>query len=572
MTDADFLVNLTIALAAAFVGATIAARLGQSTILGYIVGGIIIGPNTPGGGGDLLAVEALADIGVILLMFAIGVQLSVRDLMRIGRIALLGGSTQVLLTIGLGFAVGIALGWTWLQALFFGAVISNSSSTVLSKILGERGETGTVHGRIGLGWSTVQDLSTIIMVVLFTALAEGEGLFPDLLWATGLATIFMVLLVPVGSRILPYLFERVAALQNREAFILTVATVALGTAYVSSLFGLSLALGAFVAGVVVSESDLSHQILGEVEPLRDIFAGLFFVSIGMLVDPMFVISNLGLVGLALVLIVVAKGVIISIISMMFRYPARQSLLIGVGLAQSAEFSFILARLGADLGVLTSEIFSLLLAGAALSIVVSPALHNLALPVGSWIENRALARSPYARLPKADEEEEPLRNHTIICGYGRVGSIIGEALTRRGFPMIIIDQDHEIIGKLRDQGKHALLGTADNRVLLDLVGLERARVLVVAVPDPLTARRVVDRARQINPRLSIVVRVHDEVESARLVSLGANESVVGELELALEMTRFTLRRYGVSSAEVQATIQGFRHASSNRSHSIQDELE
>ncbi|CAN5790125.1 cation:proton antiporter [soil metagenome] len=571
MADSNFLINMTIALAAAFMGATIAARLGQSTILGYIVGGIVIGPFTPGFVGDAVAVETLADIGIILLMFAIGVQLSMRELMRAGRVALLGGSAQVLLTIALGYLVGIALGWSPLQALFFGAVISNSSSTVLSKVLGERGEAGSVHGQVGLAWSTIQDLSTIILVVVLTALSTGgDGVLVDLLWATGMAVLFLVLLVPVGSRILPWFFARVAALQNREAFILTVATFALGTAYVSSLFGLSLALGAFVAGVVVSESDLSHQILGEVEPLRDIFAGLFFVSVGMLVDPMFVIRNLPLVLLTLALIVLAKGLMIARISLLFRYPARVAMLIGVTLAQSAEFSFLLARLGADLDVLTPEIFSLLLAGAAVSIVISPALHSAAGPFGRWLEQRTAASSPLSWLPVTDEAEPPLRGHMVLCGYGRVGGVIGDALTRRGFPFVVIEQDQYIVRRLREQGVHALLGNADNYALLDQVHLEHARVLVVATPDSLAARRIVDRARQINPRLNIVVRSHDQAESARLADLGVNETVVGELELALEMTRFTLRRFGVGSLETQAIVQGLRSTHANQIRDIQDE--
>ncbi len=571
MGDSNFLINMTIALSAAFVGGTVAARLGQSTILGYILGGIAIGPFTPGFVSDAVAVETLADIGIILLMFAIGVQLSMRDLMRAGKVSLIGGSIQVLLTIGFGYLIGLALGWTPLQALFFGAVVSNSSSTVLSKVLGERGEAGSVHGQVGLAWSTVQDLSTIILVVVLTALSTGgDGVLLDLLWATAMAVLFLVLLVPVGSRILPWFFERVAALQNREVFILTVATFALGTAYVSSWFGLSLALGAFVAGVVVSESDLSHQILGEVEPLRDIFAGLFFVSVGMLVDPMFVLRNLPLVLVTLAVIVLGKGLLVAGISLLFRYPVRTSVLIAVTLAQSAEFSFLLARLGSDLDVLTPEIFSLLLAGAAASIVVSPALHSTAAPFARWLECVTASRSPYARLA-ADEGDEPLlRGHTVLCGYGRVGRVIGDALIRRGFPFVVIEQDQSIVRQLRAEGIHALLGSADNSALLDQVCLEHARVLVVATPDALTARRIVDRVRQINPRLNIIVRSHDQAESARLAKLGVNETVVGELELALEMTRYTLRRFGVGSLETQAIVQGLRSSNANQIRDIRDE--
>lgn len=571
MADSNFLINMTIALTAAFVGGSIAARLGQSTILGYILGGIAIGPFTPGLVGDAVAVDTLANIGIILLMFAIGVQLSLRDLMRSGRVALLGGSVQVLLTIGLGYLIGIALGWTPLQALFFGAVISNSSSTVLSKVLGERGEAGSVHGQVGLAWSTVQDLSTIILVVVLTALSTGgDGLLVELLWATFMAVLFLILLLPVGSRVLPWFFERVAALQNREVFILTVATFALGTAYVSSLFGLSLALGAFVAGVVVSESDLSHQILGEIEPLRDIFAGLFFVSVGMLVDPMFVLRNLPLVLLTLVVIVLVKGVMVVLISLLFHYPARTALLVGVTLAQSAEFSFLLARLGSDLDVLTPAIFSLLLAGSAVSIVVSPALHSAAHPAGRWLERVTSSRSPYAHLPVVDGEEASFRNHTVLCGYGRVGRVIGDALDRRGFPFVVIEQDQFVVRELRDRGVDVLLGNADNPALLNRVHLEQARVLVVAIPDALAARRIVDRARQVNPRLNIIVRSHDQKESARLADLGVNETVIGELELALEMTRYTLRRFGVGTLESQAIVQGLRSTHANQIRDIQDE--
>ena len=555
MTNSDLLVNLAFALGAATAGALIALVLRQSVILGYMVGGIAIGPYTPGFVGDAIAVEALANIGVILLMFTIGLQLSVKELIRAGPVAGVGASVQVMLMIGIGWLVGMALGWSSIEALFLGAVVSNSSSTVISKVLGERGEMGSTHGQLSIAWSTVQDLSTIVLVVILSAVAQGgDDLASELIWSAGRAFLFLVLLIPVGSRLLPWFFERVAVFRQREVFILTVGAVALGTAYVSSLFGLSLALGAFVAGVVVSESDLSHQILGEIIPLRDVFAGLFFVSVGILVDPGFVVRNLPLVLIVVALIVVVKGVMSSILTMLFHYPTRTAVLTGVALAQSAEFSFLLARVGADLDAISSDVFNVMLAGAAISIVLAPPLHALADPIVRRIE-RFLPQSELAVMPAFDEDV--LRRHAVICGYGRVGRVIGDALQRRGFRFIVLEQDQEIVRRLRTQGIPALLGSADSPVLLEQVQLEQARVLIVAVPDGLAARRVVDYARLVNPDLDIVVRTDNDDERMTLRKLGATEAVVGEMELALEMTRFALHRYGVSSLEINAALQRVR---------------
>ncbi|MBI4497112.1 MAG: cation:proton antiporter [Chloroflexi bacterium] len=558
MDNSTLLVNLAFALGAALIGATIAARLGQSVVLGYILAGIAIGPFTPGPVGDIVAVQALADIGIIFLMFAIGVQFSIRDLLRVGKVASVGGTVQVLATIGLGYLVGVALGWRPLEALFFGAVISNSSSTVLSKVLSERGEADAAHGRIGLAWSSVQDLGTVVLVVLLSALATGgDGLLGDLLWALGKAGVFLTVFILLGSRGLPWLFDRLTALRSREIFVLAVAVIALGTAYMATFFGLSLALGAFVAGMVVSESDLSHQILGEVMPLTDIFAGLFFVSVGMLVDPIFVVEHLPLVALTLALIVLGKGLLTAVITALSGYPVRTALLTGVTLAQSAEFSFLLARLGADLDAVTPAVFSLMLAGAAASIVLSPSLHRVALPGVAWVEQRlppsALATHP--ALGK-DTTEGP-RGHAIICGYGRVGRVIGTALRRRGFTFVVIDQDQRVVRQLREHGIIALFGNAANPVLLEHANLARARVLVVAIPDPIAVRQIVDDARRVNPRLDIVVRTHSEAEAAFLQERGAGEAVMGELELALEMTRHTLHRFGVDARGIQLTITSLR---------------
>jgi len=554
--NSDLLVNLVVALVAALGGAVVAARLGQSVILGYILAGIAIGPYTPGFVGDPATVEALAEIGIILLMFAIGIQFSLGDLLRAGTVATVGSTLQVLATIGIGAAVGGAFGWDLLEALFFGAVISNSSSTVLSKVLGERGELDTPAGKLALAWSTVQDLGTVILIVLLTALATGgDTLLRDLVREVGKAALFLALLVPVGLRVLPWLFARVAALRNREVFVLTVAVVALGVAFAASFFGLSLALGAFVAGVVVGESDLSHLILGEVLPLRDIFAGLFFVSVGMLVDPGFVARNLPLLLVTLVLIVLVKGGLVAILGWLLGTPTRAAVLTGAILAQSAEFSFLLANVGRDVGAVSPTVFSLMLAGAAASIVLVPGVYRAAQPLAATLADRRPSWRAAAVLPEPTADPTP-SGHAVICGYGRVGHVVGQVLGRR-FAVVAIEEDPRIVERLRRQGLKAVLGNAAVPAVLEQANPGRARVLIVALPDPVATRQIVDYARERYPRLDVVVRTHSEAERRFLVARGVNEVVLGEWELALEITRHALQRFGVGTLETQEVISRLR---------------
>ncbi len=542
MGDTGLLVTLAFALGVGVVGAVLAARLGQSVILGYILAGVVIGPHTPGFVGNTAAVTALADIGIILLLFSIGVHLNVRDLLRVGRAAIGGGIAQVVITLGLGFLIGTALGWPAIEALFFGAVISISSSAVLGKILGEHGAGDSEHGHLALAWSTVQDLGTIMLVVVLSAAAgHGSNLVANLALGTGKALLFLALLIPLGLVVLPRLLDWVAALHNREIFVLSVAALALGIAYAYSLFGVSLALGAFVAGIVVGESDLAHQILGAILPLRDIFAALFFVSIGMLVDPAFALRHWPLVLLTVALIVPVKGALVAGLTAAFGYPLRTALLAGATLAQAGEFSFLLARLGADLRVVSPAVFSLMLAGAVASIVLSPAVYRAAGGLGIWVERH----HPPASRAEPVAVEEGMRGHAVICGYGRVGRVIVEAL-RPHLSLLVVEQDQRAVRLLRDQhwpGVLTLVGDAANPAVLERLNLGQARLLVVAIPDPLAVRELVAYARRVNPTLDIVVRTHSTAEHAYLARYGVTESVLGELELAREMTRYALRHVG-----------------------------
>jgi monovalent cation:H+ antiporter-2, CPA2 family len=557
-SEPHLLITLVLAMSAAVFSAFIALRLHQSVLVGYLVAGVIIGPNSPGFVGDINVVQQLAEIGVILLMFSVGLEISFKDLLRSGPVALVGANLQVAIIIGLGYLVGIAMGWKPMEALFFGAVVSNSSSILVIKILGERGELDTQYGHLTLAWLAVQDLGTVLLVVVLSALSgHSDGMAQGLLGAIGKAALFLGVAGPLAALVFPRLFERVAALHSRELFVLTVTLVALGTAYASTFFGLSLALGAFVAGVVVGESDLSHQILGDVVPIRDVFAGLFFVSVGMLVNPAAAAQNPIPVIMTVALIVVAKGTVSALIALLFRYPKQTALRSSVSLAQSAEFSFLLANLGLGLGAISLDSFSLMMAGIVITIALSPLLNGVASRQAGKLE-RHFGESALSSLPATANEGKELRGHAIICGYGRVGRIVAGALTQRGLPFVVIGEDPRLVRRLRAHGIRALLGNAANPVLLDHAGLARARVLVVAIPHALEVRQIVDYARRENPVLDIVVRTHSWTERDFMLDRGIGEVVVGELELALEMTRHTLHRFGVSTLEAQSAVQGLRH--------------
>ena len=555
MTDSGLLVTLALALIAATIGAAVAVRLGQSAILGYIVVGVLIGPYTAGPVAEPGTVAALADIGLVFLMFAIGLELSIGDLARVGRVAVIGGSIQVLALVVIGYLVGLALGFGQLESLFFGAFISQSSSMVMAKILGERGELDTRHGHLVLGWATLQDISTVVLVVVLGGLALGGDLVSNLGLAIGKAVLFVAILLPVGLKVLPWALGHVARLRNREVFVLSVVAVALGTAYASEFFGLSLALGAFLAGLLVSESDISHHILGELAPLRDVFAGIFFVSVGMLVDPAFVVMAFGLVAIAVVLVVIVKGAMIAGLSRLLGMPGRTAALAGIALAQSGEFSFLLARLGVDAGVVGQQMFSLMLASAGVSIAMAPTLHRFAPALLRRTDRLLSGRHPPPVLPEGGPEA--LGRYAVLCGYGRVGRLVADALERRGLPYLVIEVDPRVCSMLRERGVPVVQGLAESSYIRNRANLDHAQVLIVTLPDPFALQQVVHHVRADHPRLPIIARARTAAERAFLQGEGVSEIVVAETEVALEMARYTLGRLGVSAAETAAIVRGLR---------------
>jgi CPA2 family monovalent cation:H+ antiporter-2 len=553
METPDLLVALTTTLIAAAIGGAIAVRLGQSAVVGYILAGLAIGPRTPGFVADIEVVNALADLGVIFLMFSIGIQISFQEIRRVGALVAIGGTAQVAASIAIGWAVGLALGWSSLEALVLGGFTSISSTAIAGRILGERGETESDHGVVTIGWLAVQDLLTIVLIVLLTSLG-GSGRAEDIALAVGKAVVFMALVLPIGGRLVPRLFELLASFRRRELFTLGVVALTLGTAAIGSLFGISLALGAFLAGTLIADSDLSHQVMGEAVPFRDVFAGLFFVSIGMLVDPGLVAANLPTMLVLVVLIGPVKGVLVTALGAAFRYPFRTTALAGILLAQSAEFSFVLARIGAEAGIVTDEHFGLLLTSAALTIILAPSAYGRGRIVVEGLERRFSVAETDAGEPVPIDER---RRVAVIFGYGRVGRLVATALVRRGFGFVVVDENPHAVREAREAGIVAVRGNIENRVVLERTPLDRATVLVVAVPDPMSTRFVVDTVRRAHPRLPIVARTHSQSERAVLRQLGATVVVVGEVELALEMTRFTLRQFGVSGPELVSLIEGLR---------------
>jgi CPA2 family monovalent cation:H+ antiporter-2 len=552
LAPGSLFVLLLIALAAALVGGTLALWLRQSVIVGFLLAGLALGPFTPGVVGPSGAIAAIAEVGVIFLLFAVGVQLSLRDLLGVGRVAIGGGLLQVGLTIAVAAALGRLLGLGAVESFAFGAVISNSSSTVISKVLLERGELETGHARLAIAWSSVQDISTVLLVAVFAMLAPGGGDGAELV-SVAKGAAFLFLLVPAALWLLPWLFRHAAVSGSREIFILLVVTVALGMAWAASLLGVSVALGAFFAGVAVGESPTAHRILGDAIPLRDIFSGVFFVSIGMSVDPALVLRYWPLVGVTVLLTTAFKGVLSAGLALALGCTPRVALLVGAALAQSAEFSFLLAQVGRQSGLLGEPVFGSLLGGAALSIVLAPAVMRAAAALGPRAQ-RLLATRPDREGPPV---AEPPAGHAIVCGYGRVGSVVADLLVRLGAPPIVIEEDARLVAELRARGARALFGDAAQGHVLDRAGIAHARLLVTCIPERMAVRRVLDHVQAVNPGAVVLARAHSERERRELYRRGVREVVLGELELALELARRSGQVLGFEPAQVESAIESRR---------------
>lgn len=550
--ETRLLFDVSVALAVALAGGWIATRLRLSSIVGYVAAGMLISPFTPGFVGDLDSLLVIADIGIVLLLFAVGVQFDIRDILRGGPRLALVGSLQVAGVLAVVALAGPLIGWTLEEALYIGAAASVTSSAVIAKLLDERGDMASEHGRVAVSWSIVQDLWAVVLIVALAALAEGDGAM-DSLSSVGLAGLkagaFILAVAVVGIRVIPFVLARVAEQRSRELFFLAITALAIGTALASDYVGLSLALGAFLAGIIVSESDLSHRVLGELLPARDVFAVIFFTSAGMLIDPN-VLGDWWMVLAVLACMLAIKGAMTFALANTLTPMRQTALLMSVALLPAGEFSFLLARSGLEEDVISEEIFGVILAATVLSIVISPAALAAAY---RWV-----TREPEwpAALDPGEHPIPRLGRRAVVVGYSAAGELVAGTLGAR-FEVLVVESDGVLARQARARGFTVIEGNPTSPAVLSTMDLADARVLIITLADPFAARLLVERAREINHHVDIIVRAGSPEEGSRLQRAGATAAVDAESEVAYEMVRYGLRRFGISQQEALAIVQRLR---------------
>ncbi len=550
--DTPLIALLAVGLVLAFVLGSLAHRLRLSPIVGYLVAGILVGPFTPGFVADPALAMELSEIGVILLMFGVGLHFSVEDLLEVKTIAIPGAIVQITVATVLGWGLAWMLGWPTLQGVVFGLALSVASTVVLLRAMEDRRLLETKRGRIAVGWLIVEDLVMIVALVLLPALAEalGEGaaagelalgaVMASLGWTLLKVGAFVALMMLVGKRAIPWLLERVAGFGSRELFTLSVLAIALGVAFGSAkLFGVSFALGAFFAGMLLN-GDLSHKAASDSLPLRDAFAVLFFVSVGMLFDPMILVEQPVPVIATFLIITVGKSLAAYLIVRAFGHPSGTALTISASLAQIGEFSFILAGLGVSLAILPEAGRDLVLAGALLSIIANPLIFAAL----DKLEARRAAAIAEGEVPSPVPVRNPgptlpAEGHAILIGFGRVGGEIAKLLREREVPLVVIDDDADLVDSAREAGFPAIRGNAATHRVLDEAAPAGALLVVLAIPHALEAGEVVARLREINPGLTILARAHSDAEVKHLIKHGADGAVLAEKELAHSMAEMAL---------------------------------
>jgi CPA2 family monovalent cation:H+ antiporter-2 len=554
--DPIFFRDLALVLVAAVLGGSLAWLARQPLVLGYVLGGMAISPFTPGPAvaGGLQNFEAFAEIGVVLLMFSIGLEFSLKDLLRVRWVALVGGPLGTALSIGLAVAVGAALDWPVSTGLAIGIVISVASTMVLARLLLDRGELHTRHGRLLIGISLVEDLAVVVLLALMPALGAGA---PDRLLTLGrglgIAALVLVPFVALGARVVSPLLTRVARTRDEELFLLVALALGLGTAALTQAVGLSLALGAFLAGLLISASDFAHETLARLLPLRETFGAFFFVTVGALIDPRSVLENLQLLGVMVALVVVGKLVVRTGVVWLFGETLPTSLLVGIGLAQIGEFSFVLVQAARREALITADVYQATLTASLLTVLINAGLVRLA---PRYLGALRLAGRA---APEAGPGPGELDRHVILCGYGRVGSAVAEALDTFRVPWVAIENDPDIVRGLRERGVPSVFGDAGHRRLLDAAGAGRATLAVVALPEVDRARAAVRNLRALNPALPILARTHHRAEHDKLRQAGATEVIQPELEAAATLIRHALHWLQQPRERVLAYLEQFRDA-------------
>lgn len=528
-------------------------------IVGFLFTGLLCGPYGFGLVDGVHNVEALAEIGVVLLLFTVGIEFSVEELSRVRTFLLTGGALQVSLTLGATAAATFALGVRFPVAVFLGMLVALSSTAIVIRMLADRNELNAPHGRAAIGILIFQDLVVVPMVLLTPFLGGAAGNASELLLVVAKAAVFIGLAIAAARWLVPWLLHTVAATRKREVFLLTIILICLGTAVASSRAGLSLALGAFIAGLILSESEYSHQALGEVLPLREVFNSLFFVSIGMLFNARTLLDHPVLVGGALVAVVLLKTVVTSGIVMVLGHPLRVALMTGVMTSQIGEFSFVLSKIGASAGLLDAQLSQLFIAVAVGSMMLTPFLERITPRVaarlerwlpGTYVRGRAVTVTMRGALP-------PLSDHVIIVGYGVNGRNLARVLGRAGIPFIVLEMNPDAVRDERRLGRPIIYGDATRQEILRFAGIDRARVLVLAISDAAATRTAVDLARRLNRELHIVVRTRYVQDIASLVGVGTDEVIPEEFETSIEISSRVLRRYLVPRDVIEGLIREVR---------------
>jgi Kef-type K+ transport system, predicted NAD-binding component len=540
---------------AAFFCGLLMHRLRQPLILGYILAGIILGPHT---GGltitEIHEIELLAEIGVALLLFGLGLEFSHADLKPVKWIALIGTTLQLFLTIGFGFGIGQIMGWDHNSCIWFGALISLSSTMVILKTLMHQGWLGTLSSKVMIGMLIVQDLAVVFMMIILPLMNNPSTTLTSLGHAAVKASLFLVCMFALGIKLLPWLMRQIAKLGSRELFLLAIIAIGLGIGYVTYLVGLSFAFGAFIAGMVLNESDYGHQALSDIIPLRDVFGLLFFASVGMLLDPGFLVRNFGTILLLVVLVSVGKGCIFAAISWLFRYGNVIPIAVGLGLFQIGEFSFVLARIGLATDSISTDLYNLVLTTAVLTMVLTPLVSNQTARLYAlkkkWFQKETLETINFSA--------QKLEKHVVIVGGGRVGFQIATSLHRMNIPFVIIELDQRRIEQAKTAGYAVIYGDASHEIVFNAASVSTALLLAVTIPGMVESQTIVSHVRKFNSTLPIVARLSDPDFLDIFNELAVTDLVYPELEVSLEMTRQVLLSLHLPVTEIHRHTETLRH--------------
>ena len=542
---------------AGLMGGLLARALRMPLLVGYVAAGVLVGPYTAGPTVvQVHDIEQLADIGVALLLFSLGLEMSFRDLQPVRRFALIGGPLQIVLTAALAAVACVkAIGMPVTEAIWFGAMISLSSTVVVLKTMSAAGVTSTLASRAMIGLLVVQDLAVVPMLVILPQLGSLDRLPMRLARSIGIAVVFLAAVVILGTRLLPPLLRRVLALGSRELFLVSVVAVGVGVGYATESIGLSFALGAFVAGLILSESEFSHQALSDVVPIRDIFGLLFFVTVGMLLDPRYALAHAAQIAVVVITIFLGKSLILGGLARAFGYVNMAPWIIGLGLSQVGEFSFLLARSGVASGLLSKPAYDLALTCTVVTMALSPLVSGMALPLGrAWRAWRKPATAP-ARIGLPTEA---LREHIVVAGYGRSGKAVARVLRAAEIPLLVVELNHAVFGDIEAHGLQGVWGDITSEEILRAAHVESARILVLTVPDLSTVHLSVDRARRLNPKLVVIARAAGSHHVVELGKLGVDAVVQAEFEAGVEMVRQVLVRYPADSEATSRLVSDARN--------------